>query len=183
MVSMTGSGGRDDVQKFEALYGHARRVAAFFVRRYGVNRDTARDLVQEVYVKVWSSIDTYRGEAEWAFLERIAHRTAQNDHRAQTTQRRGGVTVPIDELTDGSLRHDDEDYAERDKWRRRSAQLHEAIAKLSSAQRDCLKLWLDDVPYAEIQTTLGITLDAVKTRLKEAKARLRTLMALPEEDQ
>ena len=185
MDSMTGDGGGTDArQKFEDLYRrHARRVLAFLVRRYGVERERARDLTQEVFLRVWDSMDTYRGEAEWAFLERIAHRAAQNEYRARNTQRRGGVTVPIDELTGDSLRYDDEDYAERDEWRRRSKQLHDAIAKLSSAQRECLTLWLADVPYAQIQATLGISPDAVKTRLKEAKARLRTLIAVPEEDQ
>ncbi|MEA2488646.1 MAG: hypothetical protein QOH21_438 [Acidobacteriota bacterium] len=191
-MTATGSG-RSREQKFHDLWRHAGRVTAFFVRRYGVNPETARDLMQDVYVRVYRNIDSYRGEAEWAFLERIAHNTARNDHRARTAQRRDGIDVQIDDLHEASLSHEDDDYATLDEQRRQRAQLHEAIARLSAAQRECLLLWLADQSYNEIQKTLKISEDAVKTRLKEAKARLKVLIGpqsganalldtLPEED-
>jgi RNA polymerase sigma factor (sigma-70 family) len=50
----------------------------------------------------------------------------------------------------------------------RRRQLHAAIAELSDAQRQCLRLWLDDLQYDEIAAVLGISINAVRSRLRDA---------------
>lgn len=169
-------GGTSREQQFQELWQYARRLIAFFVRRYNTDREEARDLTQDVYMKVHRSMDSYRGEAKWAFLERVAHNVALNRRRAEATDKRAGIEVQVDEVHEGYFRHDDDDYAERAEKERRLRQLREAIAKLPDTLRQCLLLRLADFSYTDIQNTLKISLDAVKTRLKEAKIRLRKML-------
>jgi RNA polymerase sigma-70 factor (ECF subfamily) len=152
-------------------------VVAFFVRRYGVTRDDARDLTQEVYLNVHRNIASYRGDAEWAFLEQIAHNVARNRHRARSTEKRGAMQeVQIDEFHEDYFRHEDDDYVERNERERQQAQLHKAIEQLPDSQREAMMLRLAEHSYSEIQETLKLSPDAVKTRLKDARIRLRKML-------
>jgi RNA polymerase sigma factor (sigma-70 family) len=54
--------------------------------------------------------------------------------------------------------------------------LHKAIERLPDSQRQVMMLWLADLPYNEIQEALKLSPDAVKTRLKDARIRLRKML-------
>jgi RNA polymerase sigma factor (sigma-70 family) len=58
-------------------------------------------------------------------------------------------------------------------------QLHDAIAKLPDLERQCFQLWLDGFKYREISTVIGVTPDAVKSRVREAKTHLRSRLKEP----
>jgi DNA-directed RNA polymerase specialized sigma24 family protein len=52
-------------------------------------------------------------------------------------------------------------------------QLHDAIAVLPEGQRHAVELWLDGFQYADIAQVLRVSVDAVKSRLRDAKRQLR----------
>ena len=52
--------------------------------------------------------------------------------------------------------------------------LYDAIAELPEGQRQSLQLWLDGFRYREISSVLGISPEAVKSRLRDAKNHLRS---------
>ncbi|HXH41975.1 MAG TPA: sigma-70 family RNA polymerase sigma factor [Thermoanaerobaculia bacterium] len=52
--------------------------------------------------------------------------------------------------------------------------LHDAIAELPESQRQSVQLWLDGFKYREISNVLGISPEAVKSRLRDAKNHLRS---------
>ena len=56
----------------------------------------------------------------------------------------------------------------------RRKRLHDAIAELPEAQRQSLQLWLDGFKYKEISSVLGISTEAVKSRLRDARGHLRS---------
>jgi DNA-directed RNA polymerase specialized sigma24 family protein len=66
----------------------------------------------------------------------------------------------------------------------RSKHLRDAITGLPTGSRECIQLWLNEFTYDEIAKFLKITVDAVKSRLRDAKkilrARLGDANALPE---
>jgi len=58
----------------------------------------------------------------------------------------------------------------------RRKQLHDAIAALPEGQRHAIQLWLDGFQYNDIAHALGVTVDAVKSRLRDAKRHLRPVL-------
>ncbi|HJQ35585.1 MAG TPA: sigma factor-like helix-turn-helix DNA-binding protein, partial [Thermoanaerobaculia bacterium] len=78
------------------------------------------------------------------------------------------------------------DYAERQEAALRRKRLYDAISSLSPAQRECVQLWLDDFKYDEIARALRTSMDAVKSRLRDAKRILRARLGgddmLPEDE-
>ena len=63
----------------------------------------------------------------------------------------------------------------------RRKRMHDAIAHLPEGQRRAVQLWLDGFNLAEIAGALGVTLDAVKSRVRDAKRHLRA--SLEERDE
>jgi len=181
------SRGNDD--RFHFLYvKYYRRVVLFYVRVFRVSEDDAKDLAQDTFMRFFAALDEYRGEAEWAFLETIARNVGFNRVRAQNTAKRSAHTINIDDPE--FARHEPaapegRDLADRQHDANLRKQLHDAIAQLPSGQRQCVQLWLEDFKYDEIAKALRISMDAVRSRLRDAKRLLRERLgednALPED--
>jgi len=164
-------------ERFDAIYRrHYARVWRYF-RAQRVADDEAHDLAQEVFKRFLERIDQFRGadEAVWPFLEKIALNIFRNWLRAGKTAKRSATLVDIDdpEFIYEPPAPEEPDYAEREQAAHRKALLKEAIDELTPAQRLCFDLWREGFQYDEIAASLRITMDAVKSRLREAKKHLR----------
>jgi len=182
MMVRTGGGGRDE--RFEALYRkYYGRVYRFF-RNFGAD-DEAQDLAQETYERIYKTFAQYRGEAEWAFIETTARRVLLNWVRARKTAKRN---ARVEEIDGPDFTHppapDGPDLAARQEADMRSARLWAAINELPDGQRQCIELWLAETKYESIARLLGITVDAVKSRLRDARKALRARLgeSLPGDD-
>ena len=73
---------KDDDRAFDELYHrHARRVMGFLVRQLG-NEDRAADLVQDAFMRVWSSRERYMAGADFStWLFSIAYNLVKNEYR------------------------------------------------------------------------------------------------------
>ncbi len=178
-------------ERFKTLYQkYYRRVVRFYVRAFRFAEEDAEELAQEAFLRFYEAMDEYRGDAEWAFFESIARNVAFNKIRWGKTQKRNARTVDIDdpELTRNEPPAPEEpDYAERQEAALRRKRLYDAISSLSPAQRECVQLWLDDFKYDEIARALRTSMDAVKSRLRDAKRILRARLGgdamLPEDEE
>jgi RNA polymerase sigma factor, sigma-70 family len=184
MMMRTGGGSRDE--RFETLYRkYYGRVYKFF--RKFVGDDEAQDLAQETYKRIYETFAQYRGEAEWAFIETTARNVLFNWARARRTAKRSAQTVDIDGpgFDNDPPAPPQPDIAERQEAELRKASLWAAIAELPEGQRQCMELWLGDTKYEAIARTLGISVDAVKSRLRDARKALRTRLGepLPEDEE
>jgi len=115
---------------------------------------------------------------------------AYNKIRSQKAIKRTAEIVDIDDpnhLRREPAAPEELDYAERQQASLRLERLHAAIAELPEGQRQCMQLWLADFKYHEIAKFLGISIDAVKSRLRDAKKLLRARLgdgdALPEDEE
>jgi RNA polymerase sigma-70 factor (ECF subfamily) len=186
-MKMRNGGDRDE--RFRFLYQkYYWRIVRFYMRSFHLSEDDAEDLAQEAFLRFYEAMDEYRGDAEWAFFETIARNVAYNRLRAAKTQKRSVRTVDIDdpEITNNQPpAPETPDYAEREQVALRRKQLYDAIEELSPAQREAMRLWLDDFKYEEIATALRSSVDAVKSRLRDAKKILRARLGddatLPED--
>jgi RNA polymerase sigma-70 factor (ECF subfamily) len=159
-------------EQFQRLYQRYYHAVVGYLVRLGVARDPARDLAQDVFLRVYRSMENYRGEAEWSFLQVTARRVALNHVRGELTQKRRGILVPIDVLHDVAA-DAAPDLAEEQERKTQRETLHAAIATLPDPIRKCVSLWLAGSACNEIQAICGVSLDTVKSRLHEARLRLK----------
>jgi RNA polymerase sigma-70 factor (ECF subfamily) len=176
MMSTGGTGLNDD--RFEAIYRkHYARVWRYY-RACRVTDDESHDLAQDAFKRLYERMESIRNADEWPFLEAIARSVLYNHIRARKTGKRSGAIVEIDdpELLFEVPAPPERDYAERETASRRRKDLAAAVRELSAGQQQCLRLWIQGFKYEDIQKTLGITLDVVKSRLRDAKKLLRDRM-------
>jgi RNA polymerase sigma-70 factor (ECF subfamily) len=163
-------------ERFEAIY---RKYYARVWRYFRANRiadDEAHDLCQDAFKRLLERMDQIRNEDPWPFLATIAKTILLNRIRARQTQKRNAQMLEIDdpELVFAEPAAPAEpDYADRKTEETRRVQLRTAIEALPPGQRECLRLSIEGLQYDEIAKVLGISLDAVKSRLRDAKKTLR----------
>jgi RNA polymerase sigma-70 factor (ECF subfamily) len=174
MLIVDGSGGHDG--RFEAIYRkYYARVWRYF-RGNGISDDESHDLAQDAFKRLYERMNTIRNEEAWPLLAAIAKTILLNRVRARQTLKRGAPTIDIDdpELVAAEPEAPPQpDYAEQQESERRVRLLITAVATLPQGQRECLRLRIQNRKYEEIAKILGITLDAVKSRLRDAKKALR----------
>ncbi|HKO56969.1 MAG TPA: sigma-70 family RNA polymerase sigma factor [Thermoanaerobaculia bacterium] len=151
-------------------------IVGDLMRRFGFSREDAEDIAQETFLSVHKSMDRYRGEAEWMYLRTAAHNFAKNwFRRAQTKMRDERLNTPIDAVPDRGDRKPsiEEKLVRREQTRHFNALYRDALAGLPDLTRDCFLLLLRDVSYKEIAAVTKLTVEAVRSRLREARKRLR----------
>lgn len=171
--------GGDRDQQFKAMFDRHYPHMFRFYRRY-VGHEDAHDLAQETFVRVYAKFEQYRGEAEWGFLQKVAHNLLVNWWRDRSATKRTGKMVYLDDpdVADAALPASPAfDHAEHEQRSIRMGRLEEAIRALPPGQQQVIRLQLGDLTYEQIAATLRISMDAVKSRRRDAlrflKARLR----------
>lgn len=173
--------GKEDA--FETLVRlHAGRLLAV-ARRYLGNEDDARDAVQETFLNAHRALPSFQGEAK---LSTWLHRIVVNAALMKLRTRRRKPEDSIEDLlpkfdADGHRLGGGSRWTEtaeaaalRDETRKR---VQESIAKLPDTYRVVLLLRdIEELDTAEVAEVLGITPQAVKTRLHRARQALRTLL-------
>lgn len=161
-----------DAEAFDTLYGrYFPRVVRFVGKRVS-NRADAEETVQEVFINVFSSLHTYRGDAPFpAWVFGLTRRTLANRYR-----RRRADTIPLPgDEHDGALdlsrnTPTDADPHAAYELGERLDRLQDAAARLSSDQWQLFKLHhLENRSIEEIAGTVRKSEDAVKSHLYRAR--------------
>ena len=149
----------------EALFTeHRQQLFRYFYRTVG-HAETARDLTQDVFVRVSrTSVPSEDHAHVRAWLFRIARNLALDHHRQRS--RRPEAPLPAIVAT-----HAAQDVV---------AAINEALAQLSDVDRDVfLFREVVGLGYAEIADSCELTVDAVRNRLHRARVQLRDALAAP----
>lgn len=164
-----------DREAFARLFAHFAPRVKRFLAQGGSPDVQAEELTQEAMAAVWRKAALYDGAqaaaSTWIF-------TIARNLRTDLLRRRQGLESPdeaydFDDLDSGEPAPEDRLHATRQQER-----LRRALARLSTEQRDVLRLsYFDDEPHARIAAELGIPLGTVKSRLRLAVAQLRRLLA------
>ncbi len=155
--------------EFDALYQkHSREVWALVYARC-LNADTAMDIVQEAFLRLWKQGE--QGETilnPRAWLLRVARNLAE-DH-AKSSFRRNGTHPP--QIMNG-IHARGPLPLERLEREETFAQLRNVLTQLSGPDREILTLrYALDYNANEIADVLAITITAVHMRLSRARQRL-----------
>jgi RNA polymerase sigma-70 factor (ECF subfamily) len=167
--------------KFTQMYDkYYRAVVRFLVAGLRVPAADAEDIAQETFVRFWEAIRDYEGRAEWAFLEVIARRVYFNRLRAMHSKKRLMETeaVSVDDIRpwqEPSVKPPN--YADRESALLIRGRFREALRALPPKQGQCVMMRLEGFKYEQIAAILCISLDAVKSRLRDAVKTLRAELA------
>jgi RNA polymerase sigma-70 factor (ECF subfamily) len=174
---------RDEQACTELVSEHQRMVYQLSLNLLG-DHNEALDLSQEVFLRVFRTIHTFRGHSALrTWIYRIVVNQARNRQR-WWRRRRKSQQVSLDEhIRDhGDLPEtNDGGSPERMLGRKELAeQIRSALEDLPFDQRTALVLReIDGLSYEEIGYSLGIAVGTVKSRLARAReslrARLRTV--------
>ncbi len=90
-------GREGDIQAIEAIYKHFNRPLFNLVYRYTYNSEIAEDLLQDIFLKVFSHLHEIRNEETFVgWIYRIAVNTCYSYLRRKKSQLQR--TVPLDEV-------------------------------------------------------------------------------------
>jgi RNA polymerase sigma-70 factor (ECF subfamily) len=144
---------------------HGRSVRAY-LRALTGNIELGDDLAQDVFLRVVRSAPRYEArERERAWLFRIA-KNALADHRRRVLARPVTTSIAVEPLTQATfaLRFD----------------LRQALARLAEPEREAfLMAEIGGLSYAEIASTLDLTVPAVRSAIYRARLSLRAHLVPP----
>lgn len=159
-----------DPDSFRELYErHHERVYGLAWRMCG-DRRQAEDLTQDVFVRLWASLDSYRGESAFTtWLHRLAVNVIWSELLRE--RRANGWLEP----TDGDARDLSASHAERIAVR---IDFERALATLPHGARTILLLYsVDGYGYREISQALGVDIGTVKSQLHRARRLLQSALS------
>lgn len=144
-----------------------------FLRHLLRDEDAAREVFQDTYVRVFSALGGFRGEASlttWVLT--VGRNTALNRIRKRKPEQRG---VSLDDLGEGGLGPAATGDPGREPEATRSVTA--AVESLPAAQREAVLLYYgEDRSVAEIASLTGRAENTVKSDLLRARRRLRELL-------
>ncbi|MFA6563449.1 MAG: sigma-70 family RNA polymerase sigma factor [Verrucomicrobiia bacterium] len=163
---------------FEELMRRYQRPLVGFLIRLTNNLDTAQDLAEETFVRVWQSAPRYRPSAKFTtWLFTIASRLAIDHARRAQVRHSVSLDAPI-AAADRSLAEtlaDAGPAADQQVARNQTAALvRAAVQELPLEQRTALVLCeFEDFSYADAAQAMGCSVKSVELRIYRAKQTLR----------
>ena len=166
----------DDAAFSEVVTRYKAKLYNYVYRMTG-SADDAEDLTQEVFIRMYTSIDSFRGQSSlntWLF--RIAGNLCIDRFR-RTKNRNPAFSLdePLGDDT-GTQEVADETYAPHRLLENveMAEQIQAALSKLPDKLRTTLLLHdIEGLPYEEVAEIAGCPLGTVKSRLFNARMQLR----------
>ena len=156
----------------EALFlVHQHRLFRYFLRAVG-ETDTARDLTQDVFVRVSrTEVPQVEDRQVKAWLFRIATNKANDLWRSRGRER--NATEGLRLIRDGAAPHADH----RIEGSEQEQKLRRAIEQLPENQKQVLLLrYYSELKFVEIAQMLGCPLNTALGRMHKAMLKLKQLM-------
>ena len=166
-----------DRAAFDALVERHQRHVYQLCYRFAGNHEDANDLVQDVFIRAYRGLKTFKGHASLGtWLYRIGVNVCLSKAAGKAPR-----AEPLDPL----LTSNDERVASREETAaeallrgERAAHVRAAIARLPKKQRTTLILRVyHDLPHEEIAGILGSSVGAVKANFFHALNNLKKLLS------
>ena len=145
----------------ERLYWH--------VRRFICSHEDSNDLLQDIFIKIWAALPSFRGDAQlFTWIYRIATNEVLNHLRKERFK------ALISFETESSFlerKIDDDPYFNGDTMQR---ELHKAIQRLPQKQRIVFNLrYFEEMKYEEISEITGTSVGALKASYHHAYGKIK----------
>ena len=169
---------KGDEDAFEILVNRHQTSVLNLIYRFIGDRTQAKDLAQEVFIRVWQAAGSYQPKAKFTtWIYRITANLCLNELKSSRRRRlfqflrfgEGQGNTIEEVLVDASPSPEDLLLS-----RERSRQISDALQSLPDNQRMALVLKrYDDLSYQEIAKVIGCSVSAVESLLVRAKRSLQ----------
>jgi len=148
-------------QYTERLYWHVRRMVG--------SHEDADDLLQEIFIKIWNALPTFRGEAQlYTWIWRIATNEALNFLRKEKVRALLRF-ASTDDLVAQKIQADP--FFNGTETEREFAK---SVARLPEKQRLVFIMrWWDELSYEEISAITGTSVGALKASYHIAQEKVK----------
>jgi len=169
---------KGDNDAFETLVNRHQTSILNLIYRFIGDRTQAKDLAQEVFIRVWRAAKTYKPDAKFTtWLYRITANLCFNELKS-ARRRRWFQFRRSNEDNEGSIEETFSDGSPTAEdlllEKERSRQISDALQSLPDNQRMALVLRrYDDLSYEEIARILNCSVSAVESLLVRAKRTLQ----------
>ncbi|MFI3239798.1 MAG: RNA polymerase sigma factor [Bacteroidales bacterium] len=134
------------------------------IRKIVINHDDTNDLLQNTFLKAWSSIENFRGDAK---LSTWLHKIAINESITFINKQKAKLQIPLDESNEFLL-----DNIQGSEWfdgDEIQLKLQQAISRLPEKQRLVFNMrYFDEMKYEEISEILSTSEGALKASYHHA---------------
>lgn len=132
------------------------------------SREEFEDLRQDVLLNIWRGLDKFRRDSSLStWIYRITLNTCVSYIRKNKVSER--QTIAFNEFYE--VLFDDSSTEKVELYRT----MYRMIGSLKPLDRSMILLWLDEKPYNEIAEIMGMSRNAVASRLKRAKEQLGSM--------
>lgn len=129
--------------------------------------DKARDLSQEIFIKVWTHLDSFKGKSSYkTWIYRITVNTCLQLIRKE----KKNASLPIETISLSYTEEPKIDSPETNK------ELYLAIGQLNELDRLLIMMVLEGQEYDDISDVLGIEPTNVRVKIHRIKKRLKKIL-------
>ncbi len=150
-------------QAFTLMVDHFKEQLYWQIRRMVLSHDDADDILQNTFIKAWTGLDGFRGDAKlstWLF------RIANNETLNFLERKRQTLSIDDEAAVGVAASLESDPYFDGDETAR---QLQEAIAQLPAKQRQVFNLkYFEEMKYEEMSEALGTSVGALKASYHHA---------------
>lgn len=170
-----------DEESFRKIVDTYQKMILNSCYRFVLNKQTAEDLTQEVFIEVYRSINMFRGESKFStWIYRIAISKSLDYLKSRKRKKRFGILKSITENETSKNKFEQIPENENSGLQslieneERIKILAAAIDKLPEKQRIAFTLSkYDEMSYQEISIILGVSVSSVESLIYRAKMNLR----------
>lgn len=160
---------------FEELVRRYQRPISAYVYRMVSDYESALDLTQEIFIKIYGSLSRYRPEFKFStWIYKIAHNAAIDHLRRNAGRERSLINGTESDNYDLPIESEGlspEQQSEREEQR---VEIEAVVRSLPTAYRELIILrHSQDLTYEEIVEVTGLPLGTVKNRLFRARDMMR----------
>lgn len=165
-----------DRQSYKILVDRHSPMVFHLARRFSNNEEIVKDLAQQVFVKAYERLESFRGNASFSsWLYRLSMNHFR-DYAKDVRRKNQRFSEMEDYELNTQLGHEetpDQNIEEEEQ----SARLFEALGQLPEEYSKPLLLkYRDGMSYKVISDRLGVSVSALKVRVHRARKELKQIM-------
>ena len=144
--------------EFEEMLSRNRGRLYYIARRYARRQGDVDDVLQEIYLQLWRSFDSFKSASSRdTWLYRVALNAAVSWLRkASRNSQTDGAGYP-------------QELSEPEQYRCQASVLESFLNTLSDPEAHVLMMHLDNLSNAEIAEVMGVSANAISARLSRLK--------------